>query len=708
MSQPKKKTASNKNSSKKLSENKKLGENKKLTKAKSIEVKSAPELPKQQVKEPTKTIIKIIDHNEIEPTEPQNKQDTEEAETKKPEDKSTTEEDKESVGDIEIQDEQGIVQPRIEDNPNDKAVPENNNQASEDIILDKDNEDIEVKPLEELEGQNISKAVDDIVAHESDDALKNEVGEGPPKTEIKKADKKPKSIKRKKHPLKLLVFLIFVALIVAAIYPKSRYFILERVGIKADVQVSVVDNSTNTPINNAQVTIGNITVKTDKHGVAKLSKVTIGPTKLVIDKPAYQNYNQNVSIGFGNNKLTEVRTVPIGQQFSFVLRDYLSDKPIEGVEAYSGEFSAMSDSNGRVKLPIDIKDKDDFDVKFIKEDYRIDEYRLPTTTNTETNYQLVASRKHVYLSKDDDRYNIYSVDLDGKNQKLILKGTGNEGDGLKMYNNTLSNVLALTSTRKSQKNNSGELMVNLTVLDYGAGKVYDPITSDNIQVIGWVSSKLIYVYELQDSKPDASDRHKLASYDFITDTQKELAAANYFNDVKIVGQDIYFAKSSQNTTDKVGLVRSSPDGTNQETVVSSEVNKIYRKGYDNLMVTSYDKWLKIDLSSGNTTMQTAKPTDVDNEIFVDSPNRQTALFIKNKNNMDQLLNYLPTSNEEQLLSSIDGSSYPIYWLNKTDVIFRVKEPQGYFDYIVSTQGGDPKKLAEEVYPEQSVDEWYYY
>lgn len=708
MSQPKKKTASNKKSSKKISEDKKIHEDKKPIKTKSIEVKSAPELPEQQTKEPTKTTIKIIDHNEIELAESQKEQDTKDADDKQSENKKTPDEDIETASDTEIQDEQEIILSKSEDNYKDEVVPENNTRTSEEIVLDKDNEDIEVKSLDELEGQNISKAVDDIVAHESDDALKAEVGEGPPQSKIKKADNKPKSIKRKKHPLKFLVFLIFIALLAIVVYPKSRYFLLERFGIKADVQVSVVDNSTNTPVNNAQVTIGTVTAKTDKHGVAKLSKVTIGPTQLVIDKPAYENYSQNVSIGFGNNKLTEVRTVPIGQQYSFVLRDYLSDKPIEGVEASSGEFSAMSDSNGRVKIPIDIKGKDDFDIKFIKEDYRIDEYRLPTTTNTETNYQLVASRKHVYLSKDDDRYNIYSVDLDGKNQKLILKGTGNEGDGLRMYNNPLSNALALTSTRNSQKNKSGEIMVNLTVLDYGVGKVYDSITSDNIQVIGWVGNKLIYVYEPQDSKPDALDRHKLVSYDFKTDTQKELAVANYFNDVKIVGQNIYFARSSQNIANKVGLVRSSADGTSQETVVGSEVNKIYRQGYNNLVVTSYDKWLNIDLSSGNVTMLTTKPSDLSNKIFIDSPNKQTALFTKNQNNIDQLLNYLPTSNEEQLLSSIEGSSYPIYWLNETDVIFRVKEQQGYFDYIVSTEGGDSKRLAEEVYPEQSVDEWYYY
>src|SRR5690606_285756 len=106
-------------------------------------------------------------------------------------------------------------------------------------------------------------------------------------------------------------FAVLIAMLVGlGVFPTSRYFMLNTVGVRSSSSIRVVDSSTLQPLKNVEVEIHGVKGTTDIDGLATLSNIKLGKTELVIKKRAFAELKKSVTIGWGSNPLSDERLNP--------------------------------------------------------------------------------------------------------------------------------------------------------------------------------------------------------------------------------------------------------------------------------------------------------------------------------------------------------------------------------------------------------------
>lgn len=245
---------------------------------------------------------------------------------------------------------------------------------------------------------------------------------------VKKSGKIKRFFRKWWHDPKLrnpTIIALVVALAGVFLFPTTRYFLLNNVGIRSSAQVTVIDNSTQLPLRNVQVKLANATGVTDGDGKVKLEHLKLGSTNLIIEKRAFATFSKPVTIGWGSNPLGDYPITPTGIQFAFSVKDWLSTQPIDKAEAISGLASAFSDTDGKILLTIDPADVQDSMIVNISADgYRTEQIPLNPDVKDAQPVNMVLSRKAWFISNRSGRHDLYVMDIDGKNEKQILKGQG--------------------------------------------------------------------------------------------------------------------------------------------------------------------------------------------------------------------------------------------------------------------------------------------
>lgn len=500
-----------------------------------------------------------------------------------------------------------------------------------------------------------------------------------------------------------------VVIMVVAILPQSRYFVLNNVGVRSSASIKVLDSSTGQPLKNVNVKIGSVESKTGQEGVAKLENLKLGNAKLVIYKRAFAENTSDITIGWGSNPLGEQSVKPVGLQYTFDVKDYLSDKPIEQAEAVSGEYSAFSDEEGRVVLTIDQPGENTIKITVKAEGRRDEEINQQTESKEVQEISMVPARKHIFVSKRSGKYDAYKVDLDGKNEELLLSGTGYETDDISLVPNADKDMTALVSTRENTRNKDGFLLSTLTLIDATGDTVStEPITkSEKIQVIGWSGDQLVYVKIADGASASTPGRHRLITYNTETGQSKEIAQSNYFNDLLMIGDDIYYAPSSAFEGSKKGFFKVNSKGEDQRVLFDNEVWNIIRTDYETLMFSVDKDWYEYDLVSGKVLASNGPPVSQITRVYIDGPEKKKSLWIDQRDGKGALLTYDTNSKEDKVIKTQSGLTYPILWLSANVAVYRISTDQESADYAISLDGGEAKKIRD-VTKTSGIDRWYYY
>jgi hypothetical protein len=567
------------------------------------------------------------------------------------------------------------------------------------------------KVEETIESPTTESAVDDIITKESDALLEAEdekIAEAfhpEPKTSL---GKKIAGIFKKKGVRRSLLFLLVVGLAAAVLYPSSRYLILNTAGVRSTASVTVLDESTQQPLKGVTVTLGELEQKTDQAGRAAFNDVKLGETDLGIEKRAFAPVSQEIIIGWGSNPLSDVSLKPTGSQYEFIVTDFLSGKPVAKVEAVSDDASALSNENGEIKLTIDQQDDSAREVVITGEGYRPEKFPLNLDQKEPMAVKLVPIRKHVFISNRSGRYDVYKVDIDGQNEKLILPGTGSERDDMVLISHPTDEVAALVSTKDNKRNKDGFLLSTLTVVNLEEDISKSVATSERVQVIDWIDSKIVYVQIKEGASGDSPDRHKLMSYDYKTGENKELASSNYFNDVLIAGKQIYIAPSSTNSQGaSANLVKISADGGSKQTVINKEVWNIFRTSYDRLNMAVQQDWYELKLGENQAGKISGEPPSQTSRIYVDSPDQKRALWVENRDGKGVLLAYDVESNKDNTVRTQGGLKQPVRWLSNNSIVYRINTESETADYAMNLDGGEPVKIRD-VANTSGINTWYYY
>ncbi len=603
------------------------------------------------------------------------------------------------------------------------SEPEEPVQKPDDQYVNKDIpvEDVEKEVNKDeaetfLDDAVTDKAIDDIVAEEGDTVLAAEDKERHKSEESDDRAKKDGKLKRLvraiwEDPRKRWTVLGGLTLLVLALslIPGSRYFILNTTGVRASLSLRVIDSGTLQPLKNASVTAGGATAMTDSEGVAKLTDVRLGRTELKIEKRAFSPHNRTITIGWGSNPLGEFQATAVGSQYTFVVQDAFSGKPLADAEASSGDGNAHADEEGKLVLTLDTAELDDasqLSVQITAGSYRTETVNITVNNKESQEVKMVPSRRHVFVSKRSGNYDVYTIDSDGKNEQRIVGGTGLERDDIVLVPHPTADYAALVSTRENTRNQYGYLLSTLYIVNTTDGDLMKVDQSEQIKIIGWSGGRLVYVKVAAGASGSDPKRHRLMSFDNDTDTTKELASSNSFNDVVMADGRIYFAPSNIFQETASGTYVIGPDGNGQQTILDKEVYTIVRGGYDTLYLSVGSYWYSYTLGSPQAALAQS-PSSQLGRVYADNPAGKFSLWVDIRDGKGVLINYDKVTKEEKMLQQRGGLKLPVYWLNDKYIIYRVSDGKETADYMMNIEGGDAKKITD-VTDTSGVSRWIYY
>lgn len=569
-------------------------------------------------------------------------------------------------------------------------------------------------PASPVEDHKTAEAVEDIIRNDSDELLKAEdkklaAAFKPPAQQTFTQKLRAALVDVWQNPMKrkvLIGSMMGLVLLIGAV-PASRYFVLNSVGVRASASIRIIDESTMQPLKNVEVSLHGASVRTDDNGDARLQKIKLGATPLKIERRAFAPVERKVTIGWGSNPLGEEKLRPTGTQYAFRVSDYLSGKPVAKAEATSDDASAFSDEQGKILLTLE-DPADEIEVTITSEGRRIEQFNMSGDTKDERKVHMVPARKHAYISRREGRFDIYAAYADAKDETLVLKGTGNERDDMALVPHPSESLIALVSTREGKRNEDGYLLSTLDIIDLSTNEVTSVQASERIQPVGWFGERLAYVRIVSGTSAGHPQRSRLMAYHYKDATNNELAAANYFNDVMAIEDRIYYAPSGayQNGKD-VKLLSVKADGSDRKDVLSKEVWNIFRTSYEHIALAVPNEWYDFGIKGERATKLSGEPANLTSRVYINSPNGKKSVWIDSRDGKGVLIVYDIESGEEKSLRTESGLKTPMHWLNDSTVVYRIKTETETADYVLSLDGGEPKKIAD-VTNTDGIDRWYYY
>jgi len=551
---------------------------------------------------------------------------------------------------------------------------------------------------EPLDDPQTNAAVDDIIRHEADEVLVAQDAQHQPQVPVK-----PRGFWhqighffavwwRNKWARNITLLIVVGAITTIVAIPQTRYFTLNAVGVRSSVSLTVVDVSTQLPLKNVNVSVDGSQAKTDSKGYVRLSNVHLGTQTMTIHRVAFAPVTKEVIIGWGSNPLGNVLLTATGARYTIAVKDFISGKPVVDAEADSGIAAAVTDKNGVITLTLDANADTSGTVGIVisSRDYRTETVSLNLATTESTAVTLVPSGKEVFVTKQGGKYDLVAMDIDGRNRAILLGGSGNENNNISLAVDSAGKQAALVSTRDNVRDTDGYLMSTLRIVDTGNGASIILDHAEQIQLIDWVGTRIIYEQARAGASASDPQRYKIMSYDYSTNAKVQLATANQFNAAISAGGMIYFATSHTDPATEPALYRVRPDGTGRQTILDQETWSVFRSDFKTLKLQTPKGWFGFDLIDG--LQQSSPATNFQSRLY--STNGQHNVWVDNRDGQGVLLDYNSAANKDTVLHMQGGLSYPVRWLNSKTIIYRSVTAQEVADYAIEARGGQVKKLTD--------------
>src|SRR5690606_8543868 len=198
--------------------------------------------------------------------------------------------------------------------------------------------------------------------------------------------------------------------------------------------------------------------------------------------------------------------------FNFKIVDWLSGEPLNKAEIMYNDSHAFTDSEGNALLTIPPTDETEITVTVFANTYSAQEVKISTTSEETNEVRLVRAPRDYFVSNRDGKFDIYSINLDGTDEKLVLPATGNEGDDVVFSISPENQFAGLVSTRDGGVTEDGYNLRTLNILELESGELTEIDESESIQLIDWVGDHLVYVKTVSGLSGSNPDRNRIFSY----------------------------------------------------------------------------------------------------------------------------------------------------------------------------------------------------
>ncbi len=518
------------------------------------------------------------------------------------------------------------------------------------------------------------------------------------KKEAKKTAKKlrtpeeKKRHKQKQIALGVLAFVLIVAGLLAV--PFTRWPILNFIGFRSTLMVTVYEQGGNKPISRASVKLQNGALSlTDSFGRVSFTKVRLGKQRIVIQKAGYGDVTETVTSSFGVTK-PKVSMKVIGIQLDFDIKNWLSGQPITGADVTFNKSSAQSDTSGRVSLVIPPTDQASIEVTITAPGY------LPKTVKTEVNAEsrevsLTAAQKNYFLSKRDGRFDLFVANLDGSDQRKIIEATGKEDENVLQFSINRNNKQAILVATRDGKIQNGRLVAGVYVVDLEKASLKKVDEGSDIQLLDWVDTTMAYTKSDPGLNYDDPAFSRLMSYNIANNRLAELAQTNYFA-VSVVAQTKVFYMPSDPYRSIENAELTSIDitsGSRRNYLGGKLINYATRPSYGVLeLQDTAGSYFELQIANGSTKPIDRRPGA--QLRYALSPNSELVAWSDQRDGQGTLLLKNLKSGEEKNVVKLGGLSAPVRFIADDLVVVRVATSQETADYVVSLASGKLAKISD--------------
>jgi len=486
-----------------------------------------------------------------------------------------------------------------------------------------------------------------------------------------------------------LAFVVVIGVVIAV--PSLRATVLTMVGVRSSVIVKTVDDSTTLPLEGVFINVDGKQAKTDKTGMAKISEVRLGEQTVTIKKSGFYPVKQTIAVDVRIADLGEVSLKPSGESYTYVLKDYVSGAGVLSAVLKSGDVTATSGKDGKAVITLKQNSEDPLTVSVAAKGYRTEEVTPPLEPSGPVEVRLVPEKKHAYISKQNNRYDAYSVDVDGKNPKLLLEGTGLETDALAGSMSANNRYFALVSTRDDKRNASGTLLSALTILDVSSEEATVIEHAEQIALHGWVGDTLLYTLTATSAPSASVDRQKIQSYNVANTKRVSLAKANNYMAVVKTPNAILAVESSASDVQKDLLHTISYSGEKKE-IYTGDILTLGRIDYTKFSVQTPEKLFEYTL--GNTALADGAQVGTSFNRYKDSPDAKTSVWLNVTAAQAQLVTHSVATNKEKPVALSVLPANVLWWVGNAGVVVQVTSNGQTADYIVSVRDGKAQKITD--------------
>jgi hypothetical protein len=485
---------------------------------------------------------------------------------------------------------------------------------------------------------------------------------------------------------------VLLALLITFVRPVHD-LVLNTFGVRSSVTASVLDSTSNLPLQNALISVDGVSAKTNADGVATVKGVKLGAHDVQISKLAFATTTKKAYFGMRIVDLGDVTLKATGSQLTYNFTDYLSGKPVADVAIASGEATAKSDKKGKAIITIPPSDAKTTKITLTKDDYRTETLETPNDAAAPTSQKLVPSARAIFISKESGKYDVYKMYVDGKDRQVLLPGTGLETQSIVAMPSPKGDKVVVASTRDDKRNNQGYLLTALNIVDTETGDSVNIDYAEQVTLLGWRDNTIVYLQTVAGVSAANPARQKIIAYDLDANKRFQLANANYFAGQELTGNTLYYTVSATDPAATETFAKVGVDGTGKRTLYSGNVWSLLRTDYNKMKLQTPDKWYEYTVGA-NAPIASTPLSEYGSRYYVDSPDGHSSARVDLRDNKGVLLLRNLDDGKETTLTTQKNMQAPSYWLNNSVVVYRVSGAAEVADYAVSINGGAAVKIAD--------------
>jgi len=566
-------------------------------------------------------------------------------------------------------------------------MPDDHEQESpvgkDDLVVDVD--DLDDQDLDEVEISDTTIEQDD---KQKDNAQKL----------AKKQAKKLRTPDEKRTLLRKKIAIVsgglLGAVLMLLIVPATRWTILNFIGFRGNLQITIEETQTKRPITNANVKLEDGTFSlSDTYGRVQFAQTKLGKRTVLIQKSGYGDLTKVVSNGVGTTKTTASLKV-IGIKLDFDIKNWLSKQPIQGAQLTFGKSTAKSDQSGRASLVIPPTDKNSVDVEIVADGY------LTKTVSTELDAQsrevaMVSSQKDYFISKRDGKFDIFSSNLDGTDQHKIIEATGKEDESLLQFTINKNNKQAVLVATRDGKIQNGKVIAGIYSIDLEKATLKKVDEGSDIQLLDWADVSLVYTKTDPSLNYDDPALSRVMSYNTASTKLTEIAQTNYFSVALLAQNKIFYMPSDPYRSIQDAALTSQDiiSGAKKTYLAGKQIAYATRASYNSIELQDQaGANFELQIAGGATKAIDRRPSTSLNIAM--SPNGQLAAWSDRRDGQGALLVRNLKTNEEKVIAKSAGLTSPVRFVSDDLIVVRVATTQETADYVVNISNGKLSKIVD--------------